>query len=117
MTHIAKATILTLGAFVFFCGSTSIAEDYDAEGINFNLRQDDLDSYWHDTSIWAFYGYRPHTTAHLSRFMPSLPTYDSGNRSGYSFGSVMDPTQIDPSMYNPSLRKSTIQMTKYGTWH
>lgn len=118
MTHFNKILVLTLGVTVFLCGASSMAEDYDETGVNFNLRQDDLDAYWHDTAIWAFYGYRPLTKAHLSRFMPAMPSYGTAQSSGgYSFGSVQAPPQFDPSMYTPSLRKTTIQMTKYGTWH
>ena len=118
MTHFTRTMILTLGLTVFFSGTNSRAEDYDKYGVNFNLRQDDLDAYWHETATWAFYGYRPKMTAQPARFMPLMPTYGSANSSaGYSFGSVMTPAQIDPSMYTPSLRKTTIPMTKYGTWH
>lgn len=117
MKQIAKGLIVTLGVTLFFCSSSSIAEDYDLNGINFNLRQDDLDSYWHDTSIWAFYGYRPHTNAHISRFMPSLPYYANAGRGPSSFGYDMNMPMPDESTYTPSLRKTQIQMTKYGTWH
>jgi hypothetical protein len=81
-------------------------------------RQDDLDSFWTDTQNWYFYGYRPYTKVHLSRFTPGMPTWNSSaatTTGGYSFGINEPWGQTSAPWQGGSPQK--FQLSKNGTWH
>jgi hypothetical protein len=84
-------------------------------GLNNMVRQDDLDAYWLDTRSWYWYGYRPYTKVHMSRYAPGIPGYTAseGTRSGYSFG-INESAGNAPWEGGPPVK---FQLTKYGTWH
>jgi hypothetical protein len=84
-------------------------------GLNNTVRQDDLDSYWLDSQNWYWYGYRPYTKVHLSRYAPGIPSYYSaeGTRGGYSFG-INESAGNAPWEGGPPVK---FQLTKNGTWH
>lgn len=115
--------LLAVGIFVFVSGgsaqqSTSPLQGSGTRqdsvgGLNIAVRQDDLDSYWLDTQNWYWYGYRPYTKVHISRYASSLPTWSAGSREGYSFG--MNETAGNASWEGGPPAK--FQLTKYGTWH
>jgi hypothetical protein len=91
----------------------------DSEGdLNLTARQEDLDSYWTDTQTWYWYGYRPYTKVHLSRFTPGMPSYGSAAATatgGYSFGQT-DPWGQTAAPWQGG-QPQKFQLTKNGTWH
>jgi hypothetical protein len=84
-------------------------------GLNNTVRQDDLDSYWLDNQNWYWYGYRPYTKVHLSRYAPGIPSYYSseGTQGGYSFG-INESAGNAPWEGGPPVK---FQLQKNGTWH
>jgi hypothetical protein len=74
--------------------------------------QDDLDSYWLDSRLWNWYGYRPYTKTHISRFEPSLPTWSTGT-TGYSYG-MNESAGNAPWEGGPPVK---FQLQNNGTWH
>jgi hypothetical protein len=91
----------------------------DSEGDPFlTARQEDLDSFWTDTQNWYWYGYRPYTKVHLSRFTPGMPTWSSAaaaTTGGYSFGQTDPWGQTNAPWQGGPPQK--FQLSKYGTWH
>jgi hypothetical protein len=111
----SKATILLLLAVIslLYIPGSSAQQAYLGGGLNNVVREDDLDSYWLDTHNWYWYGFRPYTKLHLSRYAPGLPTWSAGSRAGYSFG-INEPSGNAPWEGGPPEK---FQLTKYGTWH
>jgi hypothetical protein len=106
---IVLALVFTAGAFVSNGSAQQVADPGD---LGLAARQEDSDSYWLDSSTWLFYGYRPHL-AKVSRFAPSLPTWNAG-QNGYSFGMNAPPNNAP---WQGGRSKDQVQLTKYGTWH
>jgi hypothetical protein len=120
-----KSTIVALLAVMSLAfvsgGSAQDSSQYSGTqpgtvgGLNNTVRQDDLDSFWLDNKNWYWYGYRPYTKVHLSRYAPSMPTWYTPSRadSGYSFG-INESAGNAPWEGGPP---GKFQLTKYGTWH
>ena len=96
-----------------YASSYVMAQEASQEGagqLSRAVDKDDLDAYWLDQNTWMEYGYRPHVKAQTTPFA-NLPTYGT-TTGGYSFGTDL-PT---PSLKDP-FDKTSVQLTKYGTWH
>jgi hypothetical protein len=104
-----------------FCGTGGSARETDDEESATEAdwmirdRRSHMDTSWLETTLWTEYGYRPYVKAHYHRFT-DLPSYAAGNRYGYSYGIVQDPTIVDLSVLDKQ-GKNKIQMNKYGLWH
>lgn len=101
---------------LFFAGATAQIDvpPVDTMGdLGMRSRSEDLDSYWLDTSTWAFYGYRPHQQAAQTRFMGTLPSYFDG-KNYYSSG--MNPPQTSAPL-SGGLNLNNVQIENNGTWH
>src|SRR5262245_903300 len=81
--------------------------------LSMRSRNEDLDSYWLDTSTWAFYGYRQHLQTYQTRFMSQLPS-DFDGKNYYSWG-MNQPQTIAP--LSGGLNLNNVQIAKNGTWH
>ena len=104
------ALVVALAALLRVSGGS--AQQDSVGDLGLTARQDDLDSFWLDSRNWYWYGYRPYTKVHMSRFMGGMPTWSSGQNS-YSFG-INEPAGNAPWEGGP---KVPFQLTKYGTWH
>ncbi len=113
MTALKTAFVLTFAILALFWVSGGSAQQDSVGDLGLAVRQGDLDAYWLDTREWYWYGYRPYTKAHLSRFAPEMPTWSTARRGGYSYGINESPGDA-PWEGGP---KATFQLTKYGTWH
>ena len=113
MTRSNTIILLLLGAVTLLWVSGGSAQQDSVGALGATVQQDDLDSYWLDSHNWYWYGYRPYTKAHISRFAPGLPTYYSGNSAGYSFG-MNESAGNAPWEGGPPVK---FQLSKYGTWH
>jgi hypothetical protein len=115
---IVRASILFVLGTTLVLGSGAMAQQTsgtrtDSTGdLGLTVRQDDLDSFWLDTQNWYWYGYRPYSKVHLSRYAPSLPTWNTPG-SGYSFG-INEGAGNAPWEGGPNV---PFQLTKNGTWH
>ncbi|HEV8071243.1 MAG TPA: hypothetical protein VGP76_26245 [Planctomycetaceae bacterium] len=100
-------------AIVFLLGASGGSAQQDSMGdTGLTVRQDDLDSFWLDTHNWYWYGYRPYTHVHTTRFAGNLPTWNTG-KSGYSFG-INEPAGNASWEGGPNV---PFQLSKGGTWH
>jgi len=118
MNLLKKASIPAIAAVLLLCASGGSAQQDSVGDVFYTVHKDDLDSFWLDTNNWYWYGYRPYTHVHLSRFAGSLPTWNSAAAAapggGYSFG-INEPTWGNaPWQGGP---KVPFQLTKAGTWH
>jgi hypothetical protein len=107
-----RILIPALAIVVLFSVSSGSAQQDSMGDTGLTVRQDDLDSFWLDTHNWYWYGYRPYTHVHTTRFAGSLPTWNAG-KSGYSFG-ITEPAGNAPWEGGPNV---PFQLTKGGTWH
>jgi hypothetical protein len=113
-----KQALLPALAIVFtFCVSGGSAQQaatrQDSVGdLRLAVQQDDLDSFWLESRNWYWYGYRPYTHVHLSRYAGNMPTWSTGTQ-GYSFG-INEPAGNAPWEGGPQV---PFQLTKNGTWH
>jgi hypothetical protein len=108
------AAVLALAIVAMIMVSGGSAQQDSVGDLGLAARQDDLDSYWLDTRVWAEYGYRPYAKVHTTRFMSSLPSNWTG-RTSYSWGMNSPSTLSAPWEGGPST--GPVQLTKYGTWH
>ena len=100
-------------AIVFLLSASGGSAQQDSMGdTGLTVRQDDLDSFWLDTQNWYWYGYRPYTHVHTTRFAGNLPTWNAG-KSGYSFG-INEPAGNASWEGGPNV---PFQLSKAGTWH
>jgi hypothetical protein len=116
MTRFQTAIVLVVAAVSLVFMSRGSAQQDSMGDTGLSVRQDDLDSFWLDTHNWYWYGYRPYTKAHISRFAPSLPTWSSAaaaNTGGYSFG-MNEPAGNASWEGGPTTK---FQLDKNGTWH
>ena len=86
------------------------ASEFGADQLSSAVRSQHLDAYWADTTRWMEYGYRPQVKDQVTPWS-STPSYFAGNNS-YSYGTNLP----SPSLVNP-YDKTSVQLTKYGTWH
>jgi hypothetical protein len=107
-----KASIPALSIVLVLCASAGSAQQDSVGDLGLDVRQQDLDSFWLDTNNWYWYGYRPYTHVHTTRFAGNLPTWSAG-KSGYSFG-ITEPTGNAPWEGGPNV---PFQLSKSGTWH
>jgi hypothetical protein len=117
MARIRPSLLIVLVTTLVLCSSGSAQQTSgtrrDSTGdLGLTVRQDDLDSFWLDTNNWYWYGYRPYTKVHLSRYAPGLPTWNTPG-AGYSFG-INEGAGNEPWEGGP---KVPFQLTKHGTWH
>jgi hypothetical protein len=117
MTILKNALISASAIFLILCASGGSAQQDSVGDVFSTTHKDDLDSFWADTQNWYWYGYRPYTHVHVSRFAGNLPTWNSSAAAapggGYSFG-INEPTGNAPWEGGP---KVPFQLTKQGTWH
>jgi hypothetical protein len=117
MKLVKRALIPALAVLTLCCASGSFAQQDSVGDLGLDTHKQDLDSFWLDTHNWYWYGYRPYTHVHVSRFAGNLPTWNSGAAAapggGYSFG-INESAGDAPWEGGP---KVPFQLTKYGTWH
>jgi hypothetical protein len=114
MIRFRTLIVLFVVAVALLWISRGSAQQDSVGDLGLTVRQDDLDSFWLDNRNWYWYGYRPYTKIHISRFDPSLPTWSSAAASGgYSFG-INEPAGNASWEGGPATK---FQLTKYGTWH
>jgi hypothetical protein len=112
----SKTFIVALIAVAALWMSPGAAQQDSVGDLGLTVRQDDLDSFWLDSHNWYWYGYRPYTKAHISRFDSSLPSWSSAAASatgGYSFG-INEPPGNASWEGGPNTK---FQLQKNGTWH
>jgi hypothetical protein len=116
MTRFQTSIVVLIAVVSLFWTSRGSAQQETMGDAGLSVRQDDLDSFWLDTHNWYWYGYRPYTRDHLSRYAPGLPTWNSAAASttgGYSFG-INEPAGNEPWEGGPTPK---FQLGKDGTWH
>jgi hypothetical protein len=112
MKPLSKVLIPALAIALLLSASGGSAQQDSMGDTGLTVRQDDLDSFWLDTHNWYWYGYRPYTHVHTTRFAGNLPTWSAG-KSGYSFG-INEPAGNASWEGGPNV---PFQLTKQGTWH
>lgn len=112
MNVLKSCAILALSLVVLLAVSGGSAQEGSVGDLGQTVRQDDLDSFWLDSRLWAFYGYRNYSKVHTTRFAGNMPSWSSG-ASSYSFG-MNEPAGNAPWEGGP---KAPFQMSKNGTWH
>lgn len=113
INHSAILFALCIVSLIFVSGGSAQNADDTMGDLRLRAQTEDLDSYWLDTNLWAFEGYRSNLKVNSTRFVGGMPSYNSGANS-YSWG--MNPP-VNPAPLNAGENLNDFQMAKNGTWH